>query len=187
MPERRIAVVGNVGGGKSTLARLLARTLDLPLVEIDRLLWQPGWVAVPPLVYEERHRSAIAEPSWVIEGLGRRFSIRDRLDRATEIVLVDFPLWMHFWLAAERQVEWSHGRLSHPPGGLEREPAMQALCKTIWDVDRDWLPEIRVACDAAERLGKPVRRLRSVQQLDRYAAALAEPRPSHATSPIILS
>lgn len=27
-----------------------------------------------------------------------------RLERATEIVVIDLPLWMHFWLAAERQI-----------------------------------------------------------------------------------
>jgi hypothetical protein len=34
---------------------------------------------------------------------------RGRLARANAIVLVDTPLWMHFWLAAERQIAWAQG------------------------------------------------------------------------------
>ena len=41
----RIVVIGNAGGGKSTLARLLAQRRGLPHIEIDRLLWQEGWCA----------------------------------------------------------------------------------------------------------------------------------------------
>jgi adenylate kinase family enzyme len=39
----RIAVIGNAGGGKSTLARALASRRRLPYVEIDALLWRGGW------------------------------------------------------------------------------------------------------------------------------------------------
>ena len=41
---RRIHVTGNSCSGKSTLASQLASTLDVPLVELDALNWQPGWV-----------------------------------------------------------------------------------------------------------------------------------------------
>jgi adenylate kinase family enzyme len=39
----RTVVIGNAAGGKSTLARQLARRRALALIEVDRLLWQPGW------------------------------------------------------------------------------------------------------------------------------------------------
>jgi adenylate kinase family enzyme len=41
--QARIAVIGNSGGGKSTVARHLAVSRGLPLVEVDALLWRPGW------------------------------------------------------------------------------------------------------------------------------------------------
>jgi adenylate kinase family enzyme len=39
----RIVVIGNAAGGKSTLARHLARRRDLRLVEVNRLFWQHEW------------------------------------------------------------------------------------------------------------------------------------------------
>ena len=102
----RIAIIGNAGGGKSTLARQLANKLGTRHTEIDSLLWQEGWIDTPLEVYRQRHADIIAEDHWVIDGLGRADSIPERLDRATDIVLIDMPLWMHFWLAAERQIAW---------------------------------------------------------------------------------
>ena len=48
----RIAVIGNAGGGKSTLARALATRRGLPYVEIDALLWRDGWQPAPEDEYE---------------------------------------------------------------------------------------------------------------------------------------
>src|SRR5262245_43957895 len=100
---RRVVVIGNGGGGKSTLARRLAAQIACPCVEIDKVLWQPGWTLTPVEAYEAEHTRLIAKERWVIDGLGRRESIPQRLARSTDIVLVDMPLWMHFWLTAERQ------------------------------------------------------------------------------------
>jgi adenylate kinase family enzyme len=47
----RFAIIGNAGGGKSTLARVLARQRRLRHVEIDELLWQEGWKLSPADVY----------------------------------------------------------------------------------------------------------------------------------------
>jgi adenylate kinase family enzyme len=100
----RIVVIGNAAGGKSTLARHLARRRELPLIELDRLLWQPGWQLTPEPDYTRGHAEIIAREQWVIDGLGRQDSIAERLARSTEIVLIDMPLWIHFALAAERQI-----------------------------------------------------------------------------------
>src|ERR1043166_6362178 len=91
----RIVVIGNAAGGKSTLARRLAQQRGLPHVEVDRLLWQPGWKIAPETDYAREHARAIAREKWVMDGLGRQDSIAERLARATDIILIDLPLWMH--------------------------------------------------------------------------------------------
>jgi adenylate kinase family enzyme len=165
----RVVVIGNAGGGKSTLARKLAERRGLPHIEIDRLLWQDGWVLTPEDVYAQRHREIIAQDDWVIDGLGRQNSIADRLGRATEIILVDMPIWMHFWLAAERQIAWSRGAIGHAPGGIAQMPPTKELFRTIWEVDQTWIPGIRTLCTEAETQGKIVTRLTSVDELDAFS------------------
>jgi len=44
---RRVAVFGNAGGGKSTLARRLAQLTGLPLHVVDMIQFRPGGAAVP--------------------------------------------------------------------------------------------------------------------------------------------
>lgn len=168
----RVVIIGNAGAGKSTLARKLAARRELPHIEIDRLLWQEGWKTTPTEVYERRHAEAIARDRWVIDGLGPRGSIQDRVARATEIILIDMPLWMHFWLAAERQIAWARGSIDQAPGGLAQMPPTQRPFRAIWEVEHDWMPTVRSLCDEVEASGKVVVRLSDVQALDAFAANL---------------
>jgi len=58
---RRLHVVGTTCSGKSTLAARLAEVLQDPVVELDALNWQPGWVslaATDPAVFEVRVAAA---------------------------------------------------------------------------------------------------------------------------------
>jgi adenylate kinase family enzyme len=165
----RTVVIGNAGGGKSTLARKLAARRRLPHIEIDALLWRPGWQLTPSEIYDAEHTRAIAQARWVIDGLGRRESIAARLSRATAIALVDLPLWVHFWLAAERQIAWSAGRLADPPASAPEMPPTEDLFRTIWEVDRDWMPEIRRLVAEEERRSKRVFRLTTIKELSRFS------------------
>jgi adenylate kinase family enzyme len=161
----RIAVIGNAGGGKSRLARMLAVAHDLPYIEIDTLLWRPGWQLVPEAEFAASHTKVLAKPGWVIDGLGRQDFIAPRLEHATHIVLVDMPLWMHFTLAAERQIAWATGKLTHPPAGLEQMPPTASLFETIWNVENDWMPQIRERITHEEKAKKTVLRLGDIDQL----------------------
>ena len=41
---KRILILGCGGAGKSTLARRLGAATGLPVVHLDGLYWQPGWL-----------------------------------------------------------------------------------------------------------------------------------------------
>jgi len=104
------------------------------------------------------------------------------LGHATHIVLIDMSLWMHYWLAAERQIAWAVGSLEHSPGGLTKMPSTEALFQAIWDVEQSWMPEIRALCAEAEQQGKAVVRLASVEEIDAFSlsqavAAIADEHP----------
>lgn len=164
--DRRIAIIGNAGGGKSMLARRIAASIGVSYVEIDSLLWRQNWKTADPACYDSAHQRVISRDRWVIDGLGRRESIPARLSRSTEIILVDLPLWVHFWLAAERQIAWSKGPIDNPPGGVTSAPPTELLFRTIWEVDQTWMPDLRKQIDQAEADGKPVTRVAALDELN---------------------
>lgn len=160
MSAVRIVVIGNRGGGKSIVASRLAASHGLPHIEIDRQLTDGP--ASSAAIDDAEHARLIARDGWVIDGLGRQESIPARLLRATKIVLVDLPLWMHAALAADR-FSW--------PTPLPRTTDAN-FWQTIEKVERERMPDIRRLCGEAERRGTELIRLESVEALERFAAAL---------------
>ena len=65
---QRIAVIGNAGGGKSGLCRKLGRALDIPLFPIDKIQWEPGWVAAPYDEIKAKHDRILAQEKWILDG-----------------------------------------------------------------------------------------------------------------------
>jgi adenylate kinase family enzyme len=166
----RVTIIGNSGGGKSTLAKRLGRELGVEVYEVDKMLWKPNWVEAPEDEYNSVHAKTISRSAWIIEGLGRKDSIDSRLASSTHIVLVDFPLWQHYWLAAKRELDWIKGDKSDLPAGMSEPPPTKALFETIWNLDREWLPEIRASIDELERSGTTVFRLCSFSDVTNIKA-----------------
>jgi adenylate kinase family enzyme len=101
---RRIAVIGNGAGGKSTLARALGRHLGIPVHEVDEVQWLPGWRRAPLDEVAHILERWAADDSWVIDGFGPWPVVDRRMARADTIVYVDLPFRTHLWWAAKRQV-----------------------------------------------------------------------------------
>ncbi len=91
----RIHVIGSSCSGKSSLAERLARTLALPLVELDALNWEPNWVGLSttdPDEFERRLRDATADDAWIVAGSYARFSERVFWPRLETVIWLDLPL-----------------------------------------------------------------------------------------------
>src|SRR3954453_4740611 len=90
---RRILVIGNSGGGKSTLSRRLGEKLGLPVVHLDVLFWKPGWVESDQPEFRARIAEALAGPAWVCDGsFDETFDLRMPL--CDTIVWLDRPAWL---------------------------------------------------------------------------------------------
>lgn len=85
----RIMIIGCGGSGKSTLALQLGERTGLPVVHLDQLFWTPGWVSVSKEEFDRRHRKAIAQEKWIIDGNFDR-TIPERLTRCDTVVYLDF-------------------------------------------------------------------------------------------------
>ena len=100
---KRVMIVGGPGAGKSTLARLLAARIDLPVVYMDHIHWKPGWV---PRSNEEKDRltrEVHAREEWIFEG-GHSRTYPERLARADTFIWLDIPLLLRVFRVFRRTV-----------------------------------------------------------------------------------
>jgi adenylate kinase family enzyme len=85
---QRVLVLGSSGAGKSTFARKLGAITALPVVHIDQLFWEPGWVPASRSVYLDRLANALARDRWIIEG-NNPSTLDLRVPRADRIILLE--------------------------------------------------------------------------------------------------
>src|SRR5262245_3150637 len=140
---RRIAIIGNAGGGKSTLARKLGAALAIPVHEIDLLQWKPGWVPASAEEIVQTHDRWLASPAWIIDGWGSWEAIAARFDLADTIIVVDFPLILHYWWAIKRQVTCLfQPDPAWPPPGCHALPITRRLLEMIWQIHWTMRPQL---------------------------------------------
>ena len=148
---QKIAIIGNGGGGKSTLARRLGQELNLPVYSVDDFAWQPGWQPTSEEDMLGVHGEWLSQSSWIIDGWGSWNLIEQRFGDADMVVFVDFPLKLHYWWAAKRQLRAVLGLSpGWPPPGCRASTITYRLFKTLWNVHHKLRPRlIRLVSDGS--------------------------------------
>jgi hypothetical protein len=173
----KVAIIGNAGGGKSGLARRLGRRLGLPVHVVDDVQWQAGWKPAPMEVVSAAHDAWLANPKWIIDGWGPWELIERRLHEADTIVIVDFPLRVHYRWALQRQVLAAIGLSSGwPPDGCRALPVTLRLLKVMKYVNRELRPRL-LRLVSEEPLRSRVVFLRSPRELRAFREGVG-PSPS---------
>lgn len=90
--HRKIAVVGNSAAGKSTLSRLLGRSLAIQVYSIDKIYWLPGWKLRDQVSFHVLHKEWVEEDSWIIEGVGYWDEMEYRISASDITVFLDVPV-----------------------------------------------------------------------------------------------
>jgi adenylate kinase family enzyme len=126
---QRVAILGRGGAVKSALAQQLSRKLDLSVIELDSIFWQPGLRPTPEGDWAQIQRKLVARERWIIDGdLGPYdTSLEIRLRAADTIVVLDFPLWRCLWQA------------------LRRSPETREFWIWVYRYRRDSLPAVTIA------------------------------------------
>jgi adenylate kinase family enzyme len=161
----KIAIIGNGGGGKSTLAKAIASAKGLPMLEVDHVQFAPGWVRVDPKTVARICDEFALHESWIIDGFGPWESIVNRFRMADVIVFVDFPVWIHFLWAAERQIAAEKGLAIEGPPGCDYRGKMGEMFETLWYVDQNVRPKIIEELGRLEE-SKKIVHLRSPEELE---------------------
>src|SRR5215467_9418762 len=103
---KRVVILGPGGSGKSTLALRLSEITGLPVIELDKVFWQPGLTAMAVDEWIAMQRKLASEDRWVMDGdLGPYDAVEVRLRAADFIILLDFSLFSCAWRIFRRSRE----------------------------------------------------------------------------------
>lgn len=168
---RKVAVFGNAGGGKSTLARRLADATGLPLYALDLIQFRAGGTKVPHEHYLRAHAELLQRNAWIIEGFGCVRSAWERFAAADTLVYIDLPLLTHFRWVTKRLI---HGLFVTPEGWPERSPIFRSTIDSyhvLWRCHRCLTPRYRQLVSEA-RSYKYVHHLRSAADIRMFLDAI---------------
>ncbi|AOT08627.1 adenylate kinase [Pseudoalteromonas luteoviolacea] len=110
---KKVAVFGKPGSGKSTLSKYLAKQVDLPLYQLDIMVFNQDGSHASRAEFEDSHDKILQQPSWILEGLGPLGSFKQRLAHADTLIYIDLPYWLSYWLVTKRAIKG----LIQPPEG----------------------------------------------------------------------
>src|SRR6266852_1082873 len=103
---KRVVIIGRGASGKSTLARRLGAITGLPVIEVDKIFWQPGLIATPREQWIVMQEKLVAGDGWIMDGdLGPYDAVEVRLRAADTIIFLDFSLVRCAWRAIRRSRE----------------------------------------------------------------------------------
>ena len=81
----------------------LGKILNLEVIHLDRLYWNPGWVKTEEDEWIEHVRHIIKKDRWIIDG-NYSGTIDIRLNEADTAVYLDFPRIICLWQAIKRWI-----------------------------------------------------------------------------------
>src|SRR5260370_30186557 len=162
----KVAVFGNAGAGKSTLAKRLSAITGLPLYPLDTIQFRAGRYRpeekdggkVPHEEYLKIHADLLKQDRWIIDGYDSVASAWEWFDAADTLVYIDLPLLTHYRWITKRLVK---GLFRNPEGWPENSPIWSSTLssyRVLWPCHRRVSPEEHALCGdvASCQSGDPV-------------------------------
>ena len=137
---KKIMIVGSSGSGKSTLARRLGEMLRLPVIHIDREMWQSGWVKTPEEEWREKHNILVLAPEWIVDG-NNPSNMDIRLEKADTVIFLDFNRFVCLRSDLKRRLTYIGKSRPDVPEGCPETFSFE-LIKYVWEYPVKWRPII---------------------------------------------
>ena len=175
---KKVAVFGNAGAGKSTLARRLAALTALPLYPIDMIQFPAGYrpeAADGGKIAHERfltiHADLLKQDRWIIDGYGSVASAWERFAAADTLIYIDLPLRTHYAWVTKRLIK---GLLRTPEGWPDNSPVWSSSLdsyRVVWRCHRGLTPKYRQLVAEASS-SKRVHHLKSPGEIRAFLEAV---------------
>lgn len=163
-------IIGQPGSGKSTLAREIGDLTGLPVIHIDHIHWQSGWVERSKVEKTAMCREVHARESWIFEG-GHSVTWGERLRRCDVLIWLDVPIQIRLWRVFLRVLRHRGRTRPDLPDGCP-EHFDWAFFRWIWDTRRSARMRMERLVAQAPR-EKAIFRLRNAKEVRVFLNDLA--------------
>lgn len=164
---KKILIIGSSGAGKSTFARRLSAATCLPVVHLDRLFWNPGWVETPKDEWHERVEKILREDRWIMDG---NFSgtLDMRIAASDTVIFLETPRLVCIYRILKRVVLYRPGSRPDMAEGCHERFNWEFL-KWVWDYPHRSKPKVEKLLEKYQG-EKKVIRLKSKREAEEFLA-----------------
>lgn len=167
---KRVSILGNAAGGKSTVARKISDNFGIPYYEIDKLLWNEDWSRRADKTFFREFRAILKYESWVLDGFAAPGTMEEQLDLSDTIILIDHPYEVHLETMHNRQKNWYD--LDIKPAGHPNPVPTDQILGVMKFIENQIMPTVRRLIDEAETTGTKTIRLSSFKEIDDFMASV---------------
>jgi adenylate kinase family enzyme len=168
---KKVAVFGNTGGGKSTLARSLAALTRLPLYPLDLIQYRVGGERVSDEEYLKVHAELLRRNEWIIDGYGSVDSAWERFAAADTLVYIDLSPVIHYWWVTKRLIKSPFASAEGWPENSPIWSSTMASYRVVWQCHSELTPRYRqLVAEAAA--SKRVHHLKSPREIKAFLDAV---------------
>lgn len=160
---KRVLVIGSGGSGKSTFAAMLGKQRGIPVIHLDALYWQPGWVEPAKPDWQARVETLCQGEQWVMDG-NYSGTLAGRLRACDTVVFLDMPRLLCLWRAVWRGLRYrGQVRPDMAEGCPEQWPSLEFL-RWIWNYPEQSRPKVMALLETQGQ-GRHIVHLRSRREV----------------------
>ena len=137
---KKILVIGSGGAGKSTFSRHLGKILNIEVIHLDTLYWNPGWIETPKPVWRNMVEELIDKDSWIIDG-NYSGTLDIRVDACDTVIFLDIARLTCLWRVMKRVMLYRNGRRPDMTEGC-RERLRLEFARWIWNYPERTRPKV---------------------------------------------
>jgi adenylate kinase family enzyme len=179
---KKVLVIGSGGAGKSTFSGRLSKLLEIEVIHLDVLYWNPGWIETPKPEWRKRVEELLERETWIMDG-NYSGTLDIRLEACDTVVFLDLARTVCLWRVLKRAMLYRNGGRPDMAQGCHEKLSLQFM-RWIWGYPKRTRPKV-LKLLRERSPSKGVIRLRTQAEIERFLAVVgaAHPKSAERTAP----
>lgn len=127
---KKIIIIGTAGSGKTTVADILGKELNLPVFYMDRVFFYPDWKMKPNKESMKELLNICDGDKWIIDSMGQN-TARDFYSKADLAIFLEISRFLCYFNIMKRRIKCLYKPRHETPDG-SNDRIYFSLLKKVW-------------------------------------------------------